>query len=69
MYLTQDLLNRNELCCMEDNHSYMSNMYAIEFSESSSIKGHCTPDQFVTVCAFFSKFTIHWSQVRYVSSS
>ena len=32
-----------------------------------SLRGYCTPDQFVTICAFFSKITTHWWQRRYVS--
>ena len=31
LYLTKILFGRNKICCVEDNHSYMSNMRAKEF--------------------------------------
>ena len=35
VYLTKIPFSRNEICCAEDDRSYMSNMYAKEFSNSN----------------------------------
>ena len=35
LYLTKNSFGRNESCCAEDNHNYMSNMCGKEFSDSN----------------------------------
>ena len=35
MYLTRNQLSRNELCCTEDNHGYMSSVCAKEYLDSN----------------------------------
>ena len=35
LYVTKNQLKRNQNCCVEDNHNYMSNMGEKEFSDSN----------------------------------
>ena len=35
MYLTKNQFDRNEICCAEDDHNYMSKMCEKEFLDSN----------------------------------